>query len=225
MPTPSLPSSTVENYLKAILQAQQRLDGETALVPMGRLAQTLGVTPGTATTMVKALADAQLVDYAPYAGVRLTLSGEKLATLVLRRHRIVELFLVDVLGLSWTEVHDEAERLEHAVSDRVIEAMDVMLGHPNVDPHGDPIPAHGARLLEPEHRTLVTCGLGTPLRVTRILDQDAEFLAFVERHHLRPGAKVRCEARDDVADRVRVRVEGKRPITIGWRAASRVAVD
>ena len=106
MSTPSLPSSTVENYLKAILQAQQRLEGESALVPMGRLAQTLGVTPGTATTMVKALADAQLVDYAPYAGVRLTLSGEKLATLVLRRHRIVELFLVDVLGLSWTEVLD-----------------------------------------------------------------------------------------------------------------------
>ena len=224
MATPPLPSSTVENYLKAILQAQQRLDDDAGLVPMGRLAQTLGITPGTATTMVKALADAQLVDYAPYAGVRLTLSGEKLATMVLRRHRIVELFLVEVLGLSWTEVHDEAERLEHAVSDRVIEAMDVMLGRPAADPHGDPIPAHGARLFEPEHTTLVTCAIGTPVRVTRILDQDADFLAFVEQHHLRPGARVRCEARDDVADRVRIRVDRKRAVTIGWRAASRVAV-
>ena len=113
---------------------------------------------------------------------------------------------------------------DSAVSDRVIEAMDVMLGRPAADPHGDPIPAHGARLFEPEHTTLVTCALGTPLRVTRILDQDAEFLAFVEQHHLRPGTRVRCEARDDVADRVRLRVDGKRPITIGWRAASRVAV-
>ncbi len=225
MSTPPLPSSTVENYLKAILQAQQHLDGDDALVPMGRLAQALGITPGTATTMVKALADAQLVDYAPYAGVRLTPNGETLATMVLRRHRIVELFLVEVLGLSWTEVHDEAERLEHAVSDRVIEAMDVMLGHPDADPHGDPIPAQGSRLLEPDHVTLVTCTLDAPLRVTRILDQDTEFLAFVERHHLRPGARVTCVSRDDVVDRVKLRVGGRRAITIGWRAASRVAVE
>ena len=156
-----LPSSTVENYLKAILQAQQRLDGEGALVPMGRLAQALGITPGTATTMVKALADAQLVAYAPYAGVRLTPNGERLATMVLRRHRIVELFLVEVLGLSWTEVHDEAERLEHAVSDRVIEAMDVMLGRPDADPHGDPIPTRVAACASP------TTSPWSPARSTR----------------------------------------------------------
>src|ERR687891_594052 len=134
-----LPSQTVENYLKAIFQAQTALSADT-LVPMGQLASALGVVPGTATTMVKALAESGLVRYEPYAGVRLTPAGEKLAALVLRRHRLIELFLVNVMGMSWDEVHEEAEQLEHAVSDRLIQRIDEMLGHPSADPHGDPIP-------------------------------------------------------------------------------------
>ena len=108
------PSSTVENYLKAAYLEQSQLL-QTDLVPMGRLAAALGVVPGTATTMVKALAESGLVVYEPYSGVRLTTAGEKLAVRVLRRHRLIELFLVQVLGMSWADVHDEAERLEHAV--------------------------------------------------------------------------------------------------------------
>src|SRR6187200_2807556 len=133
-----LPSQTVENYLKTIYLAQ--VADSDALVPMGQLASALGVVPGTATTMVKTLAESGLVRYEPYMGVRLTRAGEKLATLVLRRHRLIELFLVKVLGMSWAEVHDEAERLEHAVSERLIDRIDEMLGRPQVDPHGDPIP-------------------------------------------------------------------------------------
>src|SRR5829696_255590 len=114
-----LPSYTVENYLKAIFQAQIGRGG-AELVPMGQLASALGVVPGTATTMVKTLSESGLVRYEPYMGVRLTEAGEKLASLVLRRHRLIELFLVRVLGMSWAEVHDEAERLEHAVSERLI---------------------------------------------------------------------------------------------------------
>src|SRR5688500_7752409 len=135
-----VPTQTVENYLKAIFQAQIGLPGTAELVPMGQLAASLGVVPGTATTMVKALAEAALVRYEPYVGVRLTSAGEKLAARVLRRHRLIELFLVRVMGMSWTEVHDEAEHLEHAVSERLIERIDAMLGRPAVDPHGDPIP-------------------------------------------------------------------------------------
>src|SRR6185436_274808 len=135
-----LPSSTVENYLKAIYQGQSSLARDQRLVPMGHVAAALGVTPGTATTMVKALAESGLVEYEPYGGVRLSAAGEKLATLVLRRHRLIELFLVQVMGMSWADVHDEAENLEHAVSDRLIDRIDEMLGHPSVDPHGDPIP-------------------------------------------------------------------------------------
>ncbi len=122
------PSSTVENYLKAIYQGQSSLAHDQHLVPMGQVATSLNVTPGTATTMVKALAESGLVDYEPYSGVRLSAAGQKLAGLVLRRHRLVELFLVKVLGLDWSEVHDEAERLEHVISERLVERMDEMLG-------------------------------------------------------------------------------------------------
>ena len=112
---------------------------------MGQVASALGVTPGTATTMVKALAESGLAEYEPYSGVRLTAAGEKLAGLVLRRHRLVELFLVQVMGMSWAEVHDEAEQLEHVVSERLIDRIDEMLGRPTHDPHGDPIPEPGRR--------------------------------------------------------------------------------
>src|SRR5213076_863991 len=135
-----LPSSTVENYLKAIYQGQFALPEAERLVPMGSVASALGVTPGTATTMVKALNDSGLAEYEPYSGVRLTAAGERLAGLVLRRHRIVEAFLVQVMGMSWAEVHEEAEQLEHAVSERLIDRIDAMLGRPARDPHGDPIP-------------------------------------------------------------------------------------
>ena len=135
-----LPSPTVENYLKAIFHAQLALPRKSDLVPMGLIAATLGVVPGTATAMVKALSDAGLIKYEAYAGVRLTAAGEKLAAGVIRRHRLIEMFLVQVLGMSWSDVHDEAERLEHVVSERVIARMDEMLGHPAVDPHNDPIP-------------------------------------------------------------------------------------
>ena len=104
-----LPSSTVENYLKAIYHGQSQLGGDARLVPMGQVATALNITPGTATTMVKALAESGLAEYEPYSGVRLTAAGQTLAALVLRRHRLVELFLVQVMGMSWAEVHDEAE--------------------------------------------------------------------------------------------------------------------
>ena len=217
-----LPSHTVENYLKAIFQAQTALSRPDALVPMGQLASALGVVPGTATTMVKALADSGLVRYEPYAGVRLTQAGEKLAALVLRRHRLVELFLVKVMGMSWTEVHDEAELLEHAVSDRLIDRIDEMLGRPDVDPHGDPIPSAEGTVEAPAYETLLTCPLHEPMRVSRVSDQDREFLQFIERHELKPGAVIRVEERDAAADSVRLR--GAREFTIGARAASKVLV-
>src|SRR5215216_5587302 len=119
-------SITVENYLKTLFIEQQRAHG--ALVPMGTVAAAMNVTPGTATSMVKALAESGLVDYEPRGGVTLSSRGEKLALHVLRRHRLVELFLVEVLGLNWSEVDEEAEELEHAISDKVLERIDVLLG-------------------------------------------------------------------------------------------------
>ena len=218
------PSSTVENYLKAIYQAEMANGEDGALVPMGQLASALRVVPGTATTMVKALADSGLVRYEPYAGVRLTPAGQKLAALVLRRHRLIELFLVKVLDMSWAEVHDEAERLEHAASDRLIDRIDAMLGRPAVDPHGDPIPDPDGAIATPRYQSLLTCPLDTPVVLTRVTDQDAAFLRFLERHDLTPGQSIRVAARDEAADQVQVCIAPDRPVNIGMRAAAKLLV-
>src|SRR5438046_5329999 len=160
-----LPSSTVENYLTAIYQGQSALASGARLVTMGNVAAALNVTPGTATTMVKALAESGLAEYEPYSGVRLSAAGEKFAKLVLRRHRLVELFLVQVMGLRWDEVHEEAEQLEHVVSDRLIDRMDEMLGRPEVDPHGDPIPDAEGVIKKQQTQTLLTCPLRTRMTI------------------------------------------------------------
>lgn len=218
-----LASQTVENYLKTIHLAQAAQAGR-ALVPMGQLASALGVVPGTATTMVKALSESGLVHYEPYMGVRLTDAGEKLASLVLRRHRLIELFLVKVLGMSWAEVHDEAEQLEHAVSERLIDRIDEMLGRPEVDPHGDPIPNAEGAISHMEYVDLLNAPLDTNLVITRVIDQDAEFLRFIEQRDLMPGSSIVIEARDAMADAVRLRSDADRHTTIGTRAASKVLV-
>jgi DtxR family transcriptional regulator, Mn-dependent transcriptional regulator len=219
-----LPSSTVENYLKAIYLGQSALTGGERLVSMGYVATALSVTPGTATTMVKALSDSGLAEYEPYSGVRLTAAGERLAGLVIRRHRLVESFLVQVMGMSWAEVHEEAEQLEHAVSDRLIERIDAMLGRPAHDPHGDPIP-NSEGMITPRHLdNLLTCPIGTPLKVTRIADQDPAFLHFIEENDLKPGQPVQVDTRDTAADSVLLR-SGERVLTIGARAASKLLVE
>src|SRR3954465_4684116 len=165
-----MPTSTVENYLKQLYLEQQAAPDE--LVSMGKLAAAMSVVPGTATSMVKALADSGLVTYEPREGARLTRGGEQLALHVLRRHRLVELFLVKVLGLDWSEVHAEAEELEHTISDKVLDRMDAYLGHPVVDPHGDPIPSAKGKVTEIRHESLADCATERPFRVARVMDQD-----------------------------------------------------
>jgi DtxR family Mn-dependent transcriptional regulator len=220
-----VPSSTVENYLKAIHQGQSALAAGVRLVPMGSVAAALGVTAGTATTMVKALAESGLAEYEPYSGVRLTAAGERLAGLVLRRHRLVELFLVQVMGMSWDEVHDEAEQLEHAVSERLIDRIDDMLGRPARDPHGDPIPNPDGAIAARHLDNLLTCPIKTPLTVSRIADQDPAFLRFIEKNDLKPGQPIEVETRDTAADSVQLRGKDRRAITIGARAASKLLVE
>jgi DtxR family Mn-dependent transcriptional regulator len=220
-----LPSSTVENYLKAIYLGESQMPPTQRLLPMGQLASALGVAPGTATTMVKTLAEAGLVEYEPYNGVRLLPAGAKLAGLVLRRHRLIELFLVQVLGMRWDEVHDEAEQLEHVVSERLIDRIDELLGRPEVDPHGDPIPTREGEIVLRHLDTLLTCPLNTPVTVTRVTDQDAAFLRFIESNDLKPGQAIEVEARDEVSDSVRLKGKNDQRITIGTRAASKLLVE
>jgi len=183
------------------------------------------VAPGTVTAMVKALTESGLLDHQRYGGVCLTESGRSLATHVLRRHRLVELFLVRIMGMDWTEVHEDAEVLEHAVSDRLIDRMDEMLGRPEVDPHGDPIPSAGGKVVESNYPSLLDCGMHIELRVARVTDQRTEFLQLLARHHLVPGTRATLEARDELAETVSIRPSGDEPFQLGFQAASRILVE
>lgn len=216
-------SSTVEDYLKRIYLGQGR--DEERLVPMGELAESMGVTPGTATSMVKSLAASMLVAYTPYAGVRVTENGRKLALSILRRHRVIECFLVETLGMDWADVHEEAERLEHAVSERVLARMYAFLGSPGFDPHGDPIPSLegnvARRLVEP----LSTVEGDRRCRIARITDQSPDFLRAVEQLGLLPGTNVRVGQRNPAAGTVDVAVRPRRTVTVADDVADRILVE
>jgi DtxR family Mn-dependent transcriptional regulator len=218
-----VPTSTVEDYLKHILLAEQ--DNPGARVSTGQIAASLGVSPGTVTAMLKTLADGRLVAYEPYSGVRLTDSGRQLAAHVLRRHRLIELFLVEVLALDWSEVHEEAEALEHAVSERLVDRIDEMLGHPSADPHGDPIPDRRGELDEPELLDLLTAPLGRRLPVARVADQSSDFLQLAQRRGLMPGQHVEVVARDEAADTVEVALGNGETLSLGFRAASKILLE
>jgi DtxR family Mn-dependent transcriptional regulator len=218
-----MPTSTVEDYLKCILLEQQR--APESLVTMGQIGAALKVAPGTVTAMVKTLADSGLVAYEPYSGVRLTPSGRQLGAHVLRRHRLIELFLVKVMGMDWSEVHAEAELLEHAVSERLVERMDEMLGYPSADPHGDPIPDIHGVVEEVALPSLLTCDLHSAVRVARVGDQSREFLQLVERRGLKPGSGLQVLARDEAADTLEIRLATGEDLNLGFRAGSKILVE
>lgn len=213
-------SSTVENYVKRLYMEQQR--SSDRLVPLGRLAAVMGVVPGTVTSMVKALDEERLVHYEPRTGVRLTRSGEKLALHVLRRHRLVELFLVKVLGLDWSEVHEEAEVLEHAISEKVLQRIDELLGFPTADPHGDPIPDAAGALVQAPVCTLADSAPGREVQVARVESEDADFLRFADEHGLVPGNTVLIESHDPMAGAVTLRATGHPAVVLGTAAARRI---
>lgn len=215
-------SSTVENYLKAALLYEQDNDG---IVPMGALVEALGVVPGTVTTMVKAMAAQGLIQHEARQGVRLTPVGRALALGVLRKHRLVETFLVQTLKMDWSEVHEEAEALEHAVSERVLERIDEFLGRPSTDPHGDPIPDAEGRIADTARQvTMEGCAVNKALRVTRILDQTPDFLAYVQESGLKPGARIKVLRREPASGVVRCETKIGQELTLGLPAAAKIVV-
>jgi len=216
-------STTAQNYLKELYQLQQREPGN-APIPLGRLACALSVTPGTATTMVKRFADDGLIRYTPRRGARLSAQGEKVALAVLRRHRIIETFLVTQLGLDWAEVHEEAEVLEHAVSDKVLDRLDALLGHPVADPHGSPIPPARGPMRRVAMRPLSRCRAGQQVTVGRLLDTDATFLRLAEERGLMPDTPVTVLELSESADAVTIQVSKRKPTTLGLAAADKVLV-
>ncbi|MDA0586685.1 MAG: metal-dependent transcriptional regulator [Planctomycetota bacterium] len=216
-------SLTVENYLKAILQLELR-DG-TPSVATGQLATRLGVSPGSVTSMLKTLSDSGLADYRPYEGVTLNESGRLLALRMLRRHRLIEQFLVETLNLSWDQVHEEAENMEHAVSDVLIDRIDEYLGHPEVDPHGDPIPAADGRLRgsKPSSSPLSSCDTGRRVRVSRVMNQHPDFLRYLSEEGLEVGTVATVTSNSREAGIIELTMDERR-ISIGSQAATDLLV-
>ena len=218
-----MPSATVENYVKEILILA--IDEEKEIVGMGEIAKSLKVAPGTATSMIKTLQKEKLVTYVARRGVNLTPKGRKLGMGMLRRHRIVETFLVETLGLDWTEINQEAEELEHAISEKVLDKMDKFLGRPEFDPHGDPIPTKEGKFAARRIQNLIKCRQKESLTVKMLADQSADFLNFAREKGMVPGAKIEVLARDLVSDSVTLRAGKTQSFTIGTRAAKKILVS
>jgi DtxR family transcriptional regulator, Mn-dependent transcriptional regulator len=215
-------SLTVENYVKTIaLIAARNVPGSA--VATGELAQALGVSPGTVTGMLKTLSEASLATYTPYEGARLTEAGQRLALNIIRRHRLLELFLAETLKMSWDEVHEEAEHMEHATSERLIDRIDNYLGYPAVDPHGDPIPRADGSLAETEGTPLARCRPGQPFRVVRVMDQDPAFLRYLSECGLELHATGELLENRPEAGAVVCRL-GERSVALGLTAAGKVLV-
>jgi DtxR family Mn-dependent transcriptional regulator len=215
-------SATVEDYVKAIYALER--ESPTGEATVARLAASLGVTKGTVTSMVAKLREAKLAKAERYGGIRLTAKGSRLALDVIRRHRLLEVFLVETLGFDWSEVHDEAERLEHAMSAKLLDRLDAFLGRPLVDPHGDPIPDAAGKVADSIGEPLSSMPAGARATVLRVSDLDAAFLAFAARHGLKPGAGVTVIDLSPEAQSISVRAAGRTAVSMSLAAAARVTV-
>lgn len=198
-------SKAIEDYLKAIYTLQHQ---HTQAVTTSSLAEHLGVRPASVTGMLKTMADMHLVTYTPYYGVALTPPGEKIALEVVRHHRLIELFLVEALGYSWDEVHEEAEQLEHHISEKLEARIAARLGDPAFDPHGDPIPTLEGALPSRSQRHLGDLSVGCGGVIERVSDQDPRLLRYLADLGLVPGASVVVIASAPFDGPVSVRVSG-----------------
>lgn len=215
---------TVENYLKSILQHELR-SGAT-MMSTGEIAEAMGVSPGTVTSMLKTLHEGELAEYRPYEGACLTDSGRKLAMRMLRRHRLIELFLVKTLNLTWDQVHEEAEDMEHAVSDFLVEKVDEYLGRPQFDPHGDPIPTAEGEL-RGTSRTIVSlssCQPGQRFQLARVTDQQSDFLRYLSDSNLEIGSEGVVQTRNLSGGIITLQI-GEQSLSLGLSAAEALMVE
>ena len=195
-------SESMQDYLKTIYQISQG----ASRVTTNALADMLGVTAASVTGMLKKLADMKLVEYEPYQGVVLTVAGQKLALEVLRHHRLTELYLTEAMGFSWDRVHDEAERLEHAISEEFADKMSALLGDPQRDPHGSPIPSKDGVVATTSQLTLNRVSEGHTVTVERVSDESPETLRSLAALGLVPGAIVTLAGYNMQDNTVRINV-------------------
>jgi DtxR family Mn-dependent transcriptional regulator len=211
-----------QDYLKAIFRITEA-KGPDARANTKAIAAELGISQPSVSAMLDRLAAARLVDYVHYGGAQLTDDGRHAALRVLRRHRLLELYLTSFLGFRWDEVHEEAERLEHVLSDRLEVAIDDALDHPSFDPHGDPIPARDGSLPRHAYRTLWSAEQGYSGVVARVSDADPSLLRHLDGLGVVPGAEVAVTRRDR-GGMLRLRVDGRNR-AIGREAAEVVYLD
>lgn len=230
-----LRSESVENFLKTVYLLQQRVDP----VPTTLLARSLDIAPPSVTDMIKRLAGIEdkkdkkskehrfppLLEYEPYSGVRLTEAGRKVALEVIRHHRLLELYLVQALGYSWDEVHEEADRLEHAISEKLEARIADALGNPELDPHGDPIPALDGTIVSRDLMLLADLAIGQHGIVSRIADQTPEVLRYLSDIGLTPGVPISLTQRAPLNDTLTITIDNKPTVyTIGTQVARKVLV-
>lgn len=210
----------VEDYLKTIYELASR-DGVAAT---NDVANALGVAPASVTGMIRRLAAQGLLDYVKYRGVHLTANGRRAALSTIRRHRILETYLTRVLGFPWDRVHDEAERLEHAASDELIESMSAAMGHPTADPHGAPIPTADGIVDERWLQTLAELPEGTRAQMVRVSDKNPELLRYLADIALQPGVEVTVLARAPFDGPLTLKI-GSNEAIVGATLASQVLVE
>ena len=214
----ALPSLT-QDYLKAIFQLAE-WDQEP--VTATRIAAELGLKPSTTTEGLKRLESQGLITREPYRPIELTASGREAAVHMVRRHRLIEAFLVSTLGYSWDEVHDEAERLEHAVSPKFIDKIEAVLGQPERDPHGDPIPDGGGRIAPASLDSLADVNPGETVTVERISDKDPQLLRYLAENGVVPGTEVTAGERP-IDSLITVRIADAE-VTVSAESASMVRI-
>jgi DtxR family Mn-dependent transcriptional regulator len=195
-----------ENYAKAIYELQGK---DARAVRTTDVAHRLGVTPASASGMLRRLADEGVVSYEPYHGARLTPDGERIALEMIRHHRLIELFLAEVLGMPWDRVHEEAEVLEHHISEELEELIAAKLGEPALDPHGDPIPDRDLAISVDDSVPLTDLEPGERGTFTRVSDSDASMLRYLAERSIQPGASLTVKGKEPFAGPVMIEIAGR----------------
>lgn len=212
-------SQAMEDYIKAIYKLAERREQ----VPTSILAEYMGVAPASVTNMCKRLAELNLLTYEPYQGVKFTTAGKKLALEIVRHHRLIELYLAEALGVPWDQVHDEAEKLEHVISEDLEERMAAALGDPQFDPHGAPIPSLAGNVIRHEGGRLVDMQPGDRLVIVEVDDQEPELLRYLGEMGLYPGTEVRLVACAPFDGPLTLKIDGDEH-NLGYQAAKAILV-
>jgi len=219
---PTSITAPADDYLKAIYDIER--SGEAAAT--NDIAARLGIAAASVSGMIRRLADQGLISHERYKGARLTAAGRKAALSTIRRHRVIEAYLTRALGYPWDRVHEEAERLEHAASDELVDRMAHAIGEPHIDPHGAPIPTREGNVAETPLRTLLDVRPGQRCRVVSVADEDADLLRYVAKLGLRPGAEVEVVERAPFEGPISLTVApGRTPVQIGATLAARIRVE